>query len=254
MEQGTGITCQECGRSNSPGSRFCDSCGRRIDGVCDHCGHQNESGARFCNECGESLSGEAKQAQAAPTLSAPASGAGVCPRCLHRNDAGAQFCYSCGLPLTGERARQAPPTIRAFEHGAPGGFWVRFGAAIIDNIVVGVLIVIIYRALGEDPAKSFMWNLEPAWVLADLIGFIAALLYAPILISLWSTTIGKRCLNLYVIQSDGGRCDFWRALGRTIASILSFLTLGIGFLMIALRADKRALHDLIAGTAVIQRS
>ena len=117
-----------------------------------------------------------------------------------------------------------------------------------------VLSTGIYLALGEDPAKSLMWNVEPAWVLADWVVLVAAFLYAPILISLWSTTIGKRCLNLYVVRSDGGRCDFWQALGRTVASILSFLTLGIGFLMIALRADKRALHDLIAGTAVIQRS
>ena len=254
MQSEGNITCQECGRSNSPGSRFCDSCGRRIDGVCDHCGHQNESGARFCNKCGESLSGEAKQAETAAASSAPASGASVCPRCMHRNDAGAQFCYSCGLPLTGERAQQAPPAIRAFEHGAPGGFWVRFGAAIIDDIVTTILIVVIYRAFGENPSRLFRWDAEPALVLADLIVIVVAFLYAPLLISLWSTTIGKRCLNLYVVRSDGGRCDFWRALCRTLAYILSFLTLGIGFLMVAFRADKRALHDLIAGTAVIQRS
>ena len=249
MEQGTGITCRECGHSNNPGARFCNNCGRRIDGVCPSCGHENEPGARFCNSCGQSLSEEAAQQ---PAPSAPASGASVCPRCLHRNDAAAQFCYSCGLPLTGERAKQATPTIRAFEYGTPGGFWLRVVATIIDVIVLTAFDAGIYLLLGGD-LSNYPDNTAP-FVFADFLTVVIQFLYAPILISLWGTTIGKRALNLYVLRADGSRCGFWQALGRTLASILSLLLLGIGYLMIALRADKRALHDLIAGTAVIQRS
>ncbi len=36
-----------------------------------------------------------------------------------------------------------------------------------------------------------------------------------------------------------------------LALPLSFLTLGIGFLLILLREDGRALQDLIGGTAVV---
>lgn len=251
--QGEGnIACQECGRSNSPGSRFCDSCGTRIDGACGNCGHQNEPGAKFCNECGGSLYGGAKQAQTAAASSAPASGTSVCPRCLHRNDEGSQFCFNCGLPLTGERARQAPPTIRAFQHGSPGGFWARVVALIIDLIVLTALDMGIYLMLGED--LSNYSDPQRPFVFADFLGSVIVILYAPVLISLWSTTVGKRALNLYVLRTDGSRCGFWQALGRTAASVLSLLLIGIGFLMVAFRADKRALHDLIAGTAVIQRS
>jgi uncharacterized RDD family membrane protein YckC len=38
---------------------------------------------------------------------------------------------------------------------------------------------------------------------------------------------------------------------RTLAFPLSFLLLGLGFLGILLRRDRRALHDVIAGTTVV---
>ncbi|MGI9579262.1 MAG: RDD family protein, partial [Microthrixaceae bacterium] len=41
------------------------------------------------------------------------------------------------------------------------------------------------------------------------------------------------------------------AVVRTVALPLSFLTLGIGFLPILFGRERRALHDLIAGTAVV---
>jgi uncharacterized RDD family membrane protein YckC len=42
-----------------------------------------------------------------------------------------------------------------------------------------------------------------------------------------------------------------RGLLRTLAFPLSFLLLGLGFLGILLQHDRRALHDLIADTAVV---
>jgi len=40
---------------------------------------------------------------------------------------------------------------------------------------------------------------------------------------------------------------------RYLASILSALTLGIGYLMVLWDSEKRTLHDLICGTRVIYR-
>ena len=40
---------------------------------------------------------------------------------------------------------------------------------------------------------------------------------------------------------------------RTLCYSISFLILGIGFLMIAFRKDKRGLHDLICDTKVVYR-
>ena len=41
-----------------------------------------------------------------------------------------------------------------------------------------------------------------------------------------------------------------RAAGRYLAKIMSALTLGIGYLMVAFTNRKRGLHDMIAGTLV----
>ncbi|MEA1918610.1 MAG: RDD family protein, partial [Campylobacterota bacterium] len=40
---------------------------------------------------------------------------------------------------------------------------------------------------------------------------------------------------------------------RYIGYIVSIIPLMIGFFMVAFRSDKRALHDLLAGTVVIYR-
>jgi hypothetical protein len=45
--------------------------------------------------------------------------------------------------------------------------------------------------------------------------------------------------------------DGRRAIVRTLAFPLSFLVLGLGFLGILLGDQRRALHDVIAGTAVV---
>ena len=63
--------------------------------------------------------------------------------------------------------------------------------------------------------------------------------------------MGKRLFRLYVVRTDGSRVGPGRALARHLASLLSMLILGIGFLMIAFRQDKRGLHDLICDTVVI---
>jgi uncharacterized RDD family membrane protein YckC len=64
-------------------------------------------------------------------------------------------------------------------------------------------------------------------------------------------TLGMAAVGLRVVRSEGGRIGAGRAVIRVLVLPLSFLVFCIGFLLIVLRADRRALHDLIAGTAVV---
>ena len=160
---------------------------------------------------------------------------------------------------------------------------MRVIALFIDNIVLATFVLSIYFSIaylvGEDfsivaylvsedspsvayligvisrflywTALSFLSDNDLSGV-AGIVIRILAFLYSPILISIWGTTIGKRALGLYVVRSNGARCGFWRALARQLAQILSTITL-IGYLMVAFREDKRALHDLIADTVVVHR-
>jgi uncharacterized RDD family membrane protein YckC len=58
-------------------------------------------------------------------------------------------------------------------------------------------------------------------------------------------------LGVRVVRADGAIADPWRGVVRAIVFPLSFLFLGLGFLGILVQREHRALHDLIAGTAVV---
>jgi len=63
-------------------------------------------------------------------------------------------------------------------------------------------------------------------------------------------TLGKAVVALRVVGTDGALRTHGPAFLRYLASGLSVVPLGFGYLMAALRRDKRALHDLIAGSRV----
>jgi uncharacterized RDD family membrane protein YckC len=58
-------------------------------------------------------------------------------------------------------------------------------------------------------------------------------------------------LGVRVVRADGKGLDPWRGVLRALVFPLSFLLCGLGFLGILVQREHRALHDLIAGSAVI---
>lgn len=64
-------------------------------------------------------------------------------------------------------------------------------------------------------------------------------------------TFGMAVLGVRVVRADGLLLDSWRGALRALVFPLSFLFLGLGFLGILVQRERRALHDLIAGTAVV---
>jgi uncharacterized RDD family membrane protein YckC len=56
-----------------------------------------------------------------------------------------------------------------------------------------------------------------------------------------------------IVVWDGSRLGYTRAALRWLAARVSDLFFGAGYLLIGLRADKRALHDLLAGTRVVYK-
>ena len=64
-------------------------------------------------------------------------------------------------------------------------------------------------------------------------------------------TFGMAVLGVRVVRADGHGLDPWRGVVRALVFPLSFLFFGLGFLGILVQREHRALHDLIAGTAVV---
>lgn len=71
--------------------------------------------------------------------------------------------------------------------------------------------------------------------------------------ALSGATLGKRLLGCRVVSLSGGRASAWQALFRNVGSLVNWLTLGLGFVSIVLRKDRRGLHDILAGTRVVMR-
>ena len=64
-------------------------------------------------------------------------------------------------------------------------------------------------------------------------------------------SLGMAVLGLRVVRANGAGLEPWRGFLRALVFPLSFLFCGLGFLGILMDRRHRALHDLVAGSAVI---
>lgn len=119
------------------------------------------------------------------------------------------------------------------------GFLKRAGAIIIDIIILGIVGSII---------KSVGLN---ELVVAGIEILIGLAYYAGLESSEKQATVGKMVLKIKVVDLNGNRITPGRALGRYFSKILSALILGIGYIMAAFTEKKQGLHDMIAGTLVV---
>jgi uncharacterized RDD family membrane protein YckC/Tfp pilus assembly protein PilE len=147
------------------------------------------------------------------------------------------------------------PGVRDDDDIVYAGFWRRFVALFIDCLVLAVPLVVLSGVLGVAVGAGSGSGSEGAMVVAFyLFNFvIRGAYFAAMHASEWQATLGKRAVGIKVTDDRGGRLTFAHALGRWFASALSFLTVYIGFLMAAFTDRKRALHDMVAGTQVVDR-
>ncbi|MBY0595065.1 RDD family protein [Bacillus bingmayongensis] len=125
------------------------------------------------------------------------------------------------------------------------GFGKRFLACIVD----GLLFVPIY---------TILLILHVSKSHTEMIVNILHFLYFLIVPAIWlGFTVGKRVLEIQIIRIDGEKITLWTTCMRHLIAVIVYtLTLGIGFIisafMVGLREDKRAIHDFIAGTQVVE--
>jgi uncharacterized RDD family membrane protein YckC len=148
---------------------------------------------------------------------------------------------------------ETPIIIRDSLQGKYSGFASRFAAFAVD---VGVSLGVFMLALAviSFVAKVLTGN-DIAWNRGDIWVVIAYAVWAFIYFaSSWAAsgrTAGMALFGVRVVRDDGTDASGRRAVVRTLALPLSFLLLGLGFAGILLGDQRRALHDVIAGTAVI---
>jgi len=156
------------------------------------------------------------------------------------------------------RAGDAPPSgpaviARESLQGKYAGFASRFTAFAVD---VGVSLGVFMLALAAISfAARVLTGKDITWHRGDIWVIIAYAVWAFICFAYsWAAsgrTVGMALFGVQVVTDDGADVSGRRAVVRTLALPLSFLFLGLGFVGILLGDRRRALHDVIAGTAVI---
>jgi uncharacterized RDD family membrane protein YckC len=144
------------------------------------------------------------------------------------------------------------------------GFLRRWVAIFLDGMILssafyGLVFIVMLAAVGAAGLDALNDDEPPAWLvgayfaLMGLYFVMAGLYYALLESSSNQATVGKMALGIKVTDRHGARLGFAHALGRWAAAALSYLTLYIGFLLAAFTERKQALHDLAAGTLVVDK-
>ena len=150
---------------------------------------------------------------------------------------GRQSHVTAPIPPVTDTADAADATVPAY-----GSFPRRFQAFAIDTAIVLTGIVVI--AIASDLAQEV-----PGSGRVAVIALVAVVvLYEPVLVARYGSTIGHRAVNLRVVDdATGGNPSFLRALARFVIKgvigILSFTTM-------ALTRRHQAIHDSVTRTTV----
>ena len=267
--------CARCYRALPDGAGFCPNCGTATGGSaeqppappvgrheCPSCHELNAPDATFCRACGTQMSrpgdhgGTRPEPSAAgapgqdpwatgPGYSRPLDPDSFCPRCKSHRQRHETSCVNCGMPFAAPRT-YIGVSVTVAREGDPAGFWIRFLAVIIDGIIVFAIGAFAWPIVfGE----AFWYEPTPGFYTTRDWHTLMLLLWDVFFVALYGATPGKMVLGIRVLNERGSRrIGFLRATVRALAEYVSALTLGIGYLMAAFRKDKRALHDLIAGT------
>lgn len=174
-----------------------------------------------------------------------------------------------GSPYAAPRATVAESSQTVQGHEVvPAGFWRRAAAYLIDSTLVGIAYYTVFTALfvaamvlgfmggGGDTnwlSNSTALSLGLTAISYVLYWIFSAAYYAGLESSSMQATLGKLAVGIKVVDGNGERLSRGRALGRWASSLVSYATFGVGYLMIAFTERKRGLHDMIAGTLVVDR-
>lgn len=158
------------------------------------------------------------------------------------------------LPATREGgSRVSPPSqspsqgsVESIRVSVYARIWKRLLAIVIDYLVAA-LMVVFFAAIYRGMRLDLDYNLLTCWVMIWMCK-------AAIESSRLQATPGKLALGIKITSLAGDKLSFLRAAARFLAQILSGFVFGIGYVIAGFTKKRQALHDLIAGTLVVNRS
>jgi uncharacterized RDD family membrane protein YckC len=125
-------------------------------------------------------------------------------------------------------------------------------AAVIDHaILLGIDVVVFYSTLRMTGLTTDEWRALP---LLPFVAFLVLLklAYFAAFTALGGQTIGKMAAGIRVVADDQLILDPGRAIKRTLTSAVSLASLGLGLIPALVGPDRRAFHDRVAHTHVVE--
>ena len=146
------------------------------------------------------------------------------------------------------------------------GFWRRAAALCIDSILVGVVYYgLLFAAMfgtGLSAVLAGSGDVDPSSMGAFGGMLVVMYLSYPVISGLYyigfessakQATLGKMAVGIKVTDNEGRRMGRGQALGRWVSHLLCYMTMYIGYIMAGFTDRKRGLHDMVAGTLVVDR-
>jgi uncharacterized RDD family membrane protein YckC len=142
--------------------------------------------------------------------------------------------------------------------GAPkAGWWVRFFAYLVDNLIVGIPAFIVGFIVAAMAGGIVSATGEPG----PGIGFfylIIILASAGYFVYFWTQQDGQtpmnKALNIKVVRAEGGPITIGTGIIRYVGYLVNDIIFGlpIGFIWAAFDGNQQGWHDKLAGTYVVK--
>ena len=178
----------------------------------------------------------------------------VCAECGHAfpvdemiKYSGSMICASC-KPVFFQKIKEGVST----EEMQYAGFWIRFGAKLIDGIILAMVSYAVSFA-GGMVVYTEPGTLSAGMGIIIFLQYAIPFAYATFFLGKFAATPGKMACGLKVLTAEGESVSYLRAAGRHLSEYISSLILAIGYIMAAFDQEKRALHDRICNTRVIRK-
>ena len=129
----------------------------------------------------------------------------------------------------------------------------RFGGYLLDNIVLCIpnvaviMVILVVTGAFQDPDKAGVWM-----QVANIPAIAFAIGYEALMLSLKNgQTVGKMAVGARVVRPDGSPISSGQAWGRAaMRTVLGCLVI-VDYIPAFFTPEKTTLHDMIAGTRVV---
>jgi uncharacterized RDD family membrane protein YckC len=164
-----------------------------------------------------------------------------------------------------------PPFLGVTDAAVPeyAGFWLRFGAWVIDYLILIVPFTVIALSMGLGAVmttvmeqmktdqvaalQAYATSVLPITYVLMVIGFVYYTVFES---SKWQATPGKMAVGIRVTDTEGQRISLARSAGRNAVRLTNVLRFPVPlplicYVVAAFTQRKQGVHDLLAKTYVL---